>query len=258
MVKANQCAQYVDYIRIATNDAAQHVNNLRPTFQCIRSGSLEITMHKCHFRANKIDLLGRSITPEGVRSQRRRVQKFLEKTKFPKSNKALQRYLGFLTYYRIYIPRLSEKSTPFFKLLKNYEKVMVKPDLLENSTKINKTLDRCCELTLKKPVPNKQTSLMTDVSFASAGYTVLIEDDRLEKYTSTRKAFAPVTYGTETFNPTRFKISDYSKEFLAIYFAFKEFGHIFWGTPKPVIILTDNKSVTHLFQSHSVNTMERV
>ena len=44
-------------------------------------------------------------------------------------------------------------------------------------------------------------------------------------------------------------MSIYSKEFLAIFFAFKEFGHIFWGTPKPVIILTDNKSVTRIFQT---------
>ena len=44
-------------------------------------------------------------------------------------------------------------------------------------------------------------------------------------------------------------MSIYAKEFLAIFFAFKEFGHIFWGTPKPVIILTDNKSVTRFFQT---------
>ena len=41
----------------------------------------------------------------------------------------------------------------------------------------------------------------------------------------------------------------YAKEFLAIYYAFKEFGNIFWGTPQPVIILTDNKSVTKFFQT---------
>ena len=38
-------------------------------------------------------------------------------------------------------------------------------------------------------------------------------------------------------------MSIYAKKFLAIYFAFKEFGHIFWGAPKPVIIFTDNKAV---------------
>ena len=44
-------------------------------------------------------------------------------------------------------------------------------------------------------------------------------------------------------------MSIYAKEFLAIYYAFKEFGHIFWGTAKPVIILTDDKSVTRFFQT---------
>ena len=44
-------------------------------------------------------------------------------------------------------------------------------------------------------------------------------------------------------------MSIYAKEFLAICYAFKEVGHIFWGTPQPVIILTDNKSVTRFFQT---------
>ena len=44
-------------------------------------------------------------------------------------------------------------------------------------------------------------------------------------------------------------MSIYAKEFLAIYYAFKGFGHIFWGTPKPVIILTDNKLVTRFFRT---------
>ena len=69
----------------------------------------------------------------------------------------------------------------------------------------------------------------------------------MEKYSSTRKAFAPVAYGSKTFNPAKLKMSIYAKEFLAIFFAFKEFGHIFWGTLKLVIILTDNKSVNRFF-----------
>ena len=249
VIKADQCAQYVDDIGIAANDAEQLINNLRATFQCIQKAGLKLTMHKCHFGATEIDFLGRTITPAGVKPQRPRVQNFLENTKFPKSKKALQRYLGFLNYYRNYIPRLSEKLTPFFKLLTKDEKVLVTPDLLEKFTEINKALDRCCELALKQPLPNKQIALMTDASFSAAGYAVLIEDDPLEKYTSTRKAFAPVSYGSKIFSPTQLKMSIYAKEFLAIFFAFKEFGHIFWGTPKPVIILTDNKSVTRFFQA---------
>ena len=44
-------------------------------------------------------------------------------------------------------------------------------------------------------------------------------------------------------------MSIYAEELLAIYMAFKEFGHLFWGAIKPVIIMTDSKSVTRFFQT---------
>ena len=90
---------------------------------------------------------------------------------------------------------------------------------------------------------------MTDASFQAAGYAVLTEDDPNQKYTSTRKTYAPVAYGSKTYSPSQIKMSIYAKEFLAIYMAFNEFGHIFWGTTKPVIIMTDSKSVTRFFQT---------
>ena len=75
-----------------------------------------------------------------------------------------------------------------------------------------------------------------------------------------RKAFAPVAYGSKTLNPAQLKMSIYAKDLLAIFFAFKELGHIFWGTPKPVIILTDNKSVTGFFSNlnQSTHLVERM
>ena len=99
VIKADQCAQYVDDIGIAANDVDHLMTNLRATFKCIQEAGLKLTMHKCHFGAREIDFLGRTITPQGVKPQKQNVQNFLEKTKFPKSKKALQRYLGFLNYY---------------------------------------------------------------------------------------------------------------------------------------------------------------
>ena len=93
---------------------------------------------------------------------------------------------------------------------------------------------------------------MTDASFQAAGYAVLIEYDPNQKYTSTRKTYAPIAYGSKTYSPSQIKMSIYAKEFLAIYMAFKEFGHIFWGATKPVIIMTDSKSVTRFFQTNMI------
>ena len=248
VIKADQCAQYVDDIGIA-NDADHLITNLRATFICIQEAGLKLTMHKCHFGAKEIDFLGRTITPQGVKPQKQNVQNVLEKTKFPKSKKALQRYLGFLNYYRNSVPRRSERLAPFSKMLKSDEKVLVSKELVQQFEEINKALDKCCDLALQQPIPNKQVALTTDASFGAAGYAVLIEDDPNQKFTSLRKSYAPVAYGSKTFTPAQIKMSIYAKEFLAIYFAFKEFGHIFWGAPKPVIILTDNKAVTRFFRT---------
>ena len=229
VIKADQCAQYVDDIGIAANDADHLIKNLKATFECIRHAGLKLTMHKCHFGATEIDFLGRTITPEGVKPQKERITNFLEKTKFPKSKKALQRYLGFLNYYRNYIPRLSEKLAPFFQLLKKDEKVLVTTELIQQFNEINRDLDKCSQLALKQPLPNKQLVLMTDASFTAAGYAILTEDDPNQKYSSVNKSYAPIAYGSKTFTPSQLKMSIYAKEFLAIYYAFKEFGHIFWG-----------------------------
>ena len=122
-------------------------------------------------------------------------------------------------------------------------------ELVEQFIEINRDSDRCSQLALKQSLPNKQLVLMTDASFTAAGYAILTEDDPNQKYTSVKKSYARIAYGFKTFTPSQLKMSTYAKEFLAIYYAFKEFGHIFWGTPQPVIILTDNKSVTRFFQT---------
>ena len=69
VIKADQCAQYVDDIGIAASDADQLIKNLRATFECIREAGLKLTMSKCHFGATKLDFLGRIINPEGVKPQ---------------------------------------------------------------------------------------------------------------------------------------------------------------------------------------------
>ena len=78
---------------------------------------------------------------------------------------------------------------------------------------------------------------MTDASFTAAGYAIMIEDNADQKLQSRRKTFAPIAFGSESFNPTQLKKSIYVKAFLAIYFAFSEFGHLMWGSVFPVIVL---------------------
>ena len=93
---------------------------------------------------------------------------------------------------------------------------------------------------------------MTDASFRSAGYALMIEDNPVQKIQSMRKTYAPVAFGPKFFSLAQLKMSIYSEEFLSIYKTFLQFAHLLWKATKPTIVLTDKKSVTRSFQTKAI------
>ena len=208
-------------------------------------------IEKCHFGVRQVEFLGRTISPEWI-FKALNFQKFLDNFRFPKSKKALQRYLGFVNYYRNYIPRTAEKINPFFKLLKTEVPINITSELKELFDSVNKALSDACQLALKPTIPGKQLVLITDASFRSARYALLIEDNPDQKIQSKRKTYALVAFGSKISSAAQLKLSIHSKEFLAIYMAFLEFEHNLWEATNPTIVLTDNKSVTRFFQTKGI------
>ena len=252
VVEADQCAQYVEDIGIAANNATDHTRNIRAVLKCIRNVGLKLTIEKCHFGVRQLECLGRNISSEGVSPQSQRIQKFLSKLRFPKSKKALQRYLGSVNYCRIYFPRMAEKLKPVYKLLKAEVSINITSELKETFPSVNKALSDACKLALRQPIPGKQLVLMTDASVRSTGYALMVEDNPDQKVQSKRKTYAPVACGSTVFSHAQLKLSTYSKEILAVYMAFLEFAHLLWEASKSTIVLTDNKSVTRFFQTKAI------
>ena len=133
VVKVDQCAQNVDDIGIAANNATDFTWNIRAVFKCIRQAGLKLTIEKCHFGVRQVEFLGRTISPEGISPQARKIQiqNFLDKLRFPKSKNAFQRYLGFVNYNRNYISRMAEKPNPFHKLLETDVPINITSELKE-------------------------------------------------------------------------------------------------------------------------------
>ena len=57
VVKADHCAQYVDDIGIAANNATDLTRNIRAVFKCIPQTKLKLTIEKCHFGVRQIEFL---------------------------------------------------------------------------------------------------------------------------------------------------------------------------------------------------------
>ena len=85
VIKADQCAQYVDDIGIAANNATDLTRNFRAVLKCIRQAGLKLTIEKCHFGVRQVEILGRTISPEGISPQARKIHNFLDKLRLPKS-----------------------------------------------------------------------------------------------------------------------------------------------------------------------------
>ena len=95
VIKADQCAQYVDNIGIAAKTATDLTLNIQAVFKCIRQAGLKLTIAKCHFRVGQVEFLARTISPEGISPQAREIQNFRDKLRFPKSKKSFTAISGF-------------------------------------------------------------------------------------------------------------------------------------------------------------------
>ena len=59
--------------------------------------------------------------------------------------------------------------------------INITSELKEIFHSVIKALSDACELALKQRIPGKQLVLMTDASFGSAGYALMIEDNPDQK-----------------------------------------------------------------------------
>ena len=211
-----------------------------------------MTKEKCHFGVIRVEFLGRTITPLGIAPQDHKIKKFLSNVRFPKTGKQVQCYIGFINYYRNYIPRLSEKLRQFYELLKIETQLTITEELLDDYKAINTALADACGLALKQPITGRQYVIMVDASFRTSGYALMMEKQDEKKVTSRKKTFAPVAFGSKVFSPAQLKMSIYCKEFLAIYHAFFEYCHVLWETTLPTLVMTDNRSVTRFCQTKAI------
>ena len=228
-----------------------NIPNLRLIFKCLRRSGLKLSPEKCVFGSEKLSFLGNVISKEGLRPEKDKIEKFLRNLEIPKSVKQVKRLIGFLQFFRSFIPNLNEHLIPFYKLLRKNVSFEI-TDEIENAFKVLREKLQTTTQTLRLAKPGLQYAILCDASYHSGGFVLMTEDYVKNNKGETVKSYAPVSFGSKVFNTRQLKMSIYCKEFLSLYFALETFSHFIWGSEKPVLILTDNKSLTRFFQAKTI------
>ena len=253
-IAAGRCFQYVDDVGSAAQNAVELVENLVAIFKCIEKSGLKLTIKKCEFGLAKINFLGNTITEQGMTPNKQKVEEFLSTMKMPKNQKQIKRLIGFLQFFRAFLPNLSLTLIPFYQLLKKSAEFVITAQHRENFKMLKDDLMKATNTYLRLPVADLQYVVVADASYYGAGYVLMIEDYCKES-TGQDKILAPVSFGSKVFNTAQLKLSVHAKEFLAVYYALDTFAHLLWGaTKKKIIVLTDNKALAFFFQSKNIPT----
>ena len=180
----------------------------------------------------------------------KKIDRFLTILKLMTLVKSIQRYIGFGDFYRQNIPNLV-KNLLLYQLLQkqtNFQLTHVHEDA---GFDINENLVKAAKLWLRLPLSDQQLVILCESNEHAAGYVLLI-DDYANKITAASKIIAPVAFGSRRFTTGQMFLAMNAKDLLAVHFALDEFGHVLWGVKKPIVVMTDSKDSTRVFQAKEI------
>ncbi|XP_075515394.1 uncharacterized protein LOC142550036 [Primulina tabacum] len=108
---------YIDDIVVKSKQAADHIEQLRKSFQRMRQHELKLNPSKCAFCVKAGNLLGFLVHQRGVEVDKNKAKAIME-ANLPRNKKELQRFLGQVNYLRSFISKLAGKTKEFSQLLK--------------------------------------------------------------------------------------------------------------------------------------------
>ena len=106
----NSVQAYLDDVLIHTGTLEEHLDVLEKVLELHEYGNLKLRPHKCKIIQKKVDYLGYEVSENGVAMRKEYVDKILEWPR-PETNKELQTFLGFLSYYRQFIADFSKLTS---------------------------------------------------------------------------------------------------------------------------------------------------
>ncbi|QRW15575.1 Retrotransposable element Tf2 protein [Rhizoctonia solani] len=233
---------YLDNILVFSLNESNHEVHVQEVLKRLQDNDLFCNIEKCHFHVKKIDYLGFIISEFGIEVDQSKVTDAMNWST-PKNVKNIQEFLGFVNFYRRFIPNFGNMAQPLYNLLKKDS--IWKWDLAEQQ--LFDDLKKCLTSAplLLQPDTTKQFYVECDALDYATG-AILSQRNPEGK-------LAPVAYLSKSLLPAEKNYNIFDKELLAVIRAFKEWRHLLEGSKLPVQVLTDHKNLEYFSTSQSLN-----
>jgi hypothetical protein len=109
---------YVDAIVVKSIQRRDHISDLAETFANLRAANLRLNPEKCVFGIHKGKVLGCLVSTKGMEANPNKIKALIE-MQDPISVKDVQKLTGRVVALNRFIPRATERSLPFFQVLRS-------------------------------------------------------------------------------------------------------------------------------------------
>ncbi|KAI5151809.1 hypothetical protein ENBRE01_2401 [Enteropsectra breve] len=229
-----KCEVYLDDVIIYGKNEEEHDKNVKEIFETLQSQNFRINREKLQFKTKMAKILG--VVIDGVtQSPIAEKQKKILEYKIPQTRKEVERFLGFVGYYRKFIPNMANTAAPLYDLLrKNNSEIIRWTDKHEESfTQLKEIVSK--NLTLYIPDVNNDFILKTDAS--GNGIGAVLQQNTVD-------GIQPVDWASKKLTDAEKKMGITEREFLAMAWAVEHFEYYLKG--KRFEIITDHMALLAL------------
>ena len=109
---------YLDDVLVFSENGEQHRGHLLHLFQRFRERGMKLKQKKCSFECREIPFLGHWVSAGQIRVDRDKLGRLAEWKPPLKNVREVRQFMGFLSYYRAFIPRFADLTAPLTGLLR--------------------------------------------------------------------------------------------------------------------------------------------
>lgn len=225
---------FFDDIFICGTDEADLQRNLELVLQKLSEVGLTVNRDKCKFFKNEIEFLGYNVNKDGISIPESKC-KAIKVIKQPTNVTELKSFLGFITYYAKFVPKLSLISAPLYRLLKKDQQWVWGKTEEKSFNDIKSAI--CSNCVLAHYDPSLVTLVSTDASNVGiAGVLSQVDSKGDER---------PVAFCSRSLSPAERKYSVLDKEALALVYSVKYFHQYLYG--REFRLRTDHRGLIYIF-----------